>query len=330
MPELRKDPILGRWVIIASERAKRPDDFKSPPPTPKPANCPFCEGNEAVTPPEIMAVRTPDSRPNEKGWKIRVVPNKFPALTIEGNVDKRGQGLYDRMNGIGAHEVIIETPEHLSSMVGLNEEHIRNVLWVYRERLLDLKKDVRLVFGLIFKNVGETAGASLEHTHSQLITTPIVPIRIEQEIKGGKIFFDYRGRCIFCDVIAQELEYEKRLVINDEHFVAFCLFASRFPFETWIMPKEHLTHFETIPQSLLPALAHILNKVYVKIESVLKHPAYNMLIHTTPFDMEETEYYHWHVEIIPRLTRMAGYEWGTGFYINPVPPEDAAKYLREI
>ena len=332
MSELRKDPILGRWVIIATERAKRPDDFKGKPAESKfkSGQCPFCEGNEKVTPPEIMAIRSADSRPNEKGWKIRVVPNKFPAVSIEGNLDKRGYGVYDRMAGIGAHEVIIESPDHHASMVGLSEEQIRNVLWVYRQRMLDLKKDARLVFALIFKNVGDPAGASLEHTHSQLVATPIVPIRIKQEMTGSKTFYDYRGRCLFCDIIDQEKEVKQRLVIDDEHFIAFCPFASRFPFETWILPKQHLTHFENTPQGDLPALARILKQVSVKIESVLSNAAYNLLIHTTPFNMDETEYYHWHIEIIPRITHVAGYEWGTGFYINPVPPEDAAKYLREV
>lgn len=331
MPELRKDPIIGRWVIVASERAQRPDDFKIPPVVAvKRENCPFCEGKETQTPPEIMALRKPESKPNSPGWQIRVVPNKFPALSIGDNLDKKGIGIYDRMNGIGAHEVIIESPEHMVSMAPLTEEAIRNILLVYRERLNNLKNNPYFIYGLIFKNVGETAGASLEHTHSQLIATPIVPIRINQEITGSKNFFDYRGRCIFCDIIAQELEDKERLVSDDEHFIALNPFASRFPFETWILPKQHLTHFENIPQSLIPPLARILKDTFIRLEKVLNHPPYNMLIHTTPFNMFEAEYYHWHIEIIPRITRMAGFEWGTGFYINPVPPENATTYLREI
>lgn len=331
MPELRKDPIIGRWIIVASDRAQRPDDFKMPPViATKRENCPFCEGKENQTPPEIMALRKPDSNPNSPGWQIRVVPNKFPALSVGGNLDKKGMGIYDRMNGIGAHEVIIESPEHLLSMAPLAEEQIRNLLLVYRERLNDLKNNPYLIYGLIFKNVGETAGASLEHTHSQLIATPIVPIRINQEITGCKNFFDYRGRCIFCDIIAQELEDKERLVLDDENFIALNPFASRFPFETWILPKQHLTHFENIPQSLIPSLARILKDIFIRLEKALNYPPYNMLIHTTPFNMFEAEYYHWHIEIIPRITRMAGFEWGTGFYINPVPPENATNYLREI
>ncbi|MEW6025860.1 MAG: galactose-1-phosphate uridylyltransferase [Planctomycetota bacterium] len=331
MSELRKDPILGRWVIVASERSKRPVDFKvEAPPAKGPANCPFCEGNEKVTPPEIYAIRKPFSAPNGKDWLVRVVPNKFPALAIEGNIDKRGKGLYDYMRGIGAHEVIIETPQHASSFTPLPEEQIRLVFQTYQARMSDLKKDDRFAYGLIFKNVGDRAGASLEHTHSQLVVTPITPIRIQQEMKGSENFYQYRGRCIFCDIIHQEMEDDERVVINDEHFIAVEPFASRFPFETWILPKQHLTHYEMIPPHLIPSLASIAKKVFQKLEKALSHPAYNMLVHTTPFTMDETEYYHWHIEIIPRITRVAGFEWGTGFYINSVPPEDAAKYLKEI
>ena len=332
MSELRKDPILGRWVIVASERAKRPVDFKPDPVAPpKPtSSCPFCEGNEKITPPEIYAIRKPFSAPNAKNWLVRVVPNKFPALAIEGNIDKRGKGLYDYMRGIGAHEVIIETPQHMSSFTPLPEEQIQLIFQTYQARMSDLKKDNRFAYGLIFKNVGDRAGASLEHTHSQLVVTPIIPIRILQEMKGSESFYQYRGRCIFCDIIHQEIEDDERVVINDEHFIAISPFASRFPFETWILPKQHLTHFEMIPPHLIPALARIAKQVFMKLEKALNNPAYNMLIHTTPFTMDETEYYHWHIEIIPRITRVAGFEWGTGFYINSVPPEDATKYLKEI
>ena len=330
MPELRKDPIVGRWIIIASERAKRPIDFKTLPAAPKPANCPFCEGNEASTPPEILACRYPNTRENERGWRVRTVSNKFPALRVEGDLDKRGEGLYDLMNGVGAHEVIIEHPTHKLTMTSLTEEEIREVIWTYKERLLDLKKDVRLLYGLIFKNVGEIAGASLEHSHSQLIVTPVIPQQVQQEMAGGKHFYDYRGRCLFCDIIKQEMETGDRIVLNDPNFVAFTPFASRFPFETWILPKRHMTHFENLPQHLIPDLAHILKTTLAKIEGALANPAYNFLIHTTPFDVNEVEYYHWHIEIIPRITGVAGFEWGTGFYINPVPPESAAQFLREV
>jgi UDPglucose--hexose-1-phosphate uridylyltransferase len=330
MSDLRKDPIVGRWVIIAHERAKRPHDFKGEPQGQFDGGlCPFCEGQEDKTPPEIVAYRERGTRPNGPGWRIRVVPNKFPALKVEGNLNKRGEGIYDKMAGVGAHEVIIESPQHHVSMATLGEENIREVLWVYRDRLVDLKKDSRLVHGMLFKNVGAAGGASLEHTHSQLIVTPIVPISVWEEMTGALEFFNYRGRCIYCDMVQEELANEKRIVLDTTHFTAFCPYASRFPFETWILPKTHSSHFENIPKQGVDDLGSVIRQVLNKLEVALDSPAYNYIIHTAPFDHSELPHYHWHIEIIPRLTKVAGFEWGSGFYINPVPPEDAAAFLRE-
>jgi UDPglucose--hexose-1-phosphate uridylyltransferase len=328
MPELRKDPIVGRWVIIATERSKRPITPKSEVHIPT-TYCPFCEGSEQATPHEIIAYRDRNTRPNEKGWRVRVVPNKFPALQIEGELNKRGEGIYDKMNGIGAHEVIIECPFHEVSLANLSEDNIREVLWVYHDRLVDLKKDPRLVYGMVFKNVGAAAGASLEHTHSQLIVTPIVPISVLEEMTGALEFFNYRGRCIFCDMIYQELSSEKRVIMETPNFVTFAPYASRFPFETWILPKSHSSHYENIQKKEVDELGTVLKTILLKLELALDKPAYNYIIHTSPFDTQSLPHYHWHIEIIPRLTRVAGFEWGTGFYINPVPPEQAAAFLRE-
>ena len=331
MPELRKDPIVGRWVIIAIERAKRPHDFKHQEQSlVETAVCPFCEGNEDKTPPEVVAYRDRGGRPNSPGWRVRVIPNKFPALMIEGNLQKRGEGMYDMMAGVGAHEVIVESPDHHLSMASLPEDNIREVLWVYRDRLIDLKKDPRLVHGLIFKNVGFAAGASLEHTHSQLIVTPTVPISVAEEVAGGLEFYNYRGRCIYCDMIQQELATQSRVVFDSPHFTAFCPFASRFPFETWILPKTHSSHFENIPKQGVDDLGGVIRQVLGRLELALENPPYNYILHTAPFDRAEMPHYHWHIEIIPRLTKVAGFEWGSGFYINPVPPEDAARFLREV
>ena len=329
MPELRKDPIVGRWVIIATERAKRPITPKSEIYLPRDGYCPFCEGSEGNTPFEIMAYRDHNSRSNEKGWRVRVVPNKFPALQIEGGLNKRGDGIYDKMNGVGAHEVIIECPFHEVSLAKLTENNIREILWVYRDRLVDLKKDPRFVYGMIFKNVGAAAAASLEHSHSQLIVTPIVPINVWEEMTGSQEFFDYRGRCIYCDMIQQELGSEKRIVLDTPNFVSFAPFAGRFPFETWILPKSHASHFENIQKNEVEDLGTVLKTILLKLEVALDKPAYNYIIHTSPFNTQSLPHYHWHMEIIPRLTRVAGFEWGTGFYINPVPPEEAAAYLRD-
>ncbi len=330
MPELRKDPIIGRWVIIATERAKRPTDFKTERFAPSGSFCPFCEGNEDKTPPEILAYREAGTEPNKPGWRLRVVPNKFPALQIEGDLDKRGVGLYDRMNGIGAHEVIIETPEHHLTITELDNSQIADVLWAYRDRLSDLKRDVRFNYGMVFKNVGKVAGASLEHTHSQIIVLPTAPRTVADEMRGGKTYYDYRGRCIFCDIVRQEIESGERMVLDGERFIAYEPYAARFPFETWILPKFHASHYETIERPAAEELAYCLKTTLLKIEKSLNMPAYNYIVHTTPFDQNHTEHYHWHIEIIPRLTQVAGFEWGTGFYINPVPPETAAEFLRKM
>jgi UDPglucose--hexose-1-phosphate uridylyltransferase len=330
MPELRKDPIVGRWVIIAPERAKRPIEIKAELPTTPGGLCPFCEGSEVNTPREILAYRDRGTKPNEKGWRARVVPNQFPALQIEGELNKRGEGIYDKMNGVGAHEVIVECPFHEVSMANLSEARIREILWVYHDRLVDLKKDKRLVYGMIFKNVGLAAGASLEHSHSQLIVTPIVPVNVWEEMAGSQEFFDYRGRCIFCDMIYQELSAEKRIVVDTPSFICFTPFASRFPFETWIVPKNHNSHYENIQKNELDDMGTVLKTILMKLEIALDKPSYNYIIHTSPFDTPLLPHYHWHMEIIPRMTRVAGFEWGTGFYINPVPPEEAAAYLRGV
>lgn len=330
MPELRKEPVSGRWVIIATERALRPTDFKAPSHSIKGGGfCPFCVGNEDKTPPEIMAYRDKGTEPNTRGWRVRVVPNKFPALVVEGSLDKRGDGIYDIMNGIGTHEVIVECPQHEISLTALEPNHVQEVLWTYRDRLVDLKKDRRFIYGMLFKNVGAAAGASLEHTHTQLIVTPIVPQTVATEMEGSLTFYRYRGRCLFCDMIVQENSTKSRVVMEGDSFIAFAPFASRFPFELWIIPKKHSSHFENIQKSEIEELAVTLRSTLCSLESALEEPPYNYIVHTSPFDQPELEYYHWHIEVIPRLTRIAGFEWGTGFYINPVPPENAAEHLRK-
>jgi len=331
MPDLRKDPIVGRWVIIAPDRAKRPADFTHDFQHPDGGGfCPFCAGSEEATPPEILAYREPGSAANGFGWRTRVVPNKFPALQVEGELEKRGDGIYDLMNGVGAHEVIIECPQHETNIGRLPVENIREVLWMYRDRLVDLKKDPRLVHGLIFKNKGAPAGASLDHAHSQLIVTPVVPISVWEEMTGALEFYNYRGRCIFCDMIQQELAAGDRVVLDTPGFVVFCPFASRFPFETWILPKRHSSQFENIPRQGIEELGFVLKATLGKLELALDDPPYNYIVHTGPFNSGELTHYHWHLEIFPRLTRVAGFEWGSGFYINPVLPEEAAAFLREI
>ncbi len=329
MAELRRDPIIGRWVIIATERGKRPYEFSHEQETKGGKGCPFCPGNEAMTPSEIVAYGEPGRAHNGKGWKLRVIPNKYPALSIEGSLNRQGEGLYDKMHGIGAHEVIIESPEHALEIPDLGDQQVEDIIWSYRDRILDLKRDSRFDYILIFKNRGAAAGASLSHPHSQLIATPIVPKRVREEVNGAKNYYDYKERCGFCDIIKQELSSGNRIVAENESFVALCPFASRFPFEIWVLPKTHDSDFEDIQKHEAVSLAQMMKNVLGKLNRVLDNPPYNYLLHNSPLKEPHLPHYHWHLEIMPKLTRVAGFEWGSGFYINPTSPEEAAKFLRE-
>ncbi|MCP4716550.1 MAG: galactose-1-phosphate uridylyltransferase [Deltaproteobacteria bacterium] len=329
MPELRKDPVIGRWVIIATERAKRPSDLVMEQSRSHGGFCPLCPGNEDKTPPEIFALRSTDSAPDSAGWRLRVVPNKFPALGGEGELNKRGEGMYDLMSGVGAHEVIVETPDHNATASTLSLETMQQVLMTYRERIQALKQDSRFRYISIFKNYGEVAGASLEHPHSQLIALPVVPKRAVEEIESSKAYYEYKERCVFCDIINQETDDGRRIVVENDAFIALEPFAPRFPFETWILPKKHISAFEDTEDSLFEPMADIFSLIFKKINAALEFPPYNYILHTAPINQNVSEHYHWHFEIMPRLTKVAGFEWGSGFYINPTPPEQAAAHLRE-
>jgi UDPglucose--hexose-1-phosphate uridylyltransferase len=333
MPELRKDPVVGRWVIISTERSRRPTNFEPAPPAKPHSFCPFCPGNEDKTPPEVYVHRLESGAPNTPGWDVRVVPNKFPALQIEGQLDRRGEGLYDKMNGIGAHEVVIETPRHDQDMADLPIEHLRQVLIAYRERMLDLHRDRRLRYVLIFKNHGAQAGATLEHSHTQLIATPIIPRNLQEELDGARRYYELKERCVFCDIVQQDTadDNARRVVATSERFVALAPFAPRFPFETWILPRRHDAAFANVEdEAEFADLAGLFKDVMQRLNLALERPPYNFVIHTAPMSDGDLEYYHWHIEILPKLTRVAGFEIGSGFYINPTPPEDAAQYLRDI
>ena len=334
MPELRRDPVVGRWVIISTERARRPSDFTFTPARPQGAvPCVFCPGQESRTPEEILAVREPGRAANGPGWQVRVVPNKFPALRIEGELEPSGEGIYDRMNGIGAHEVIIETPDHTATLADLPESQVADVLETWRQRMVDLQKHIRFEYVSVFKNHGEAAGASLEHPHSQLIATPIVPMMVEQELEGALRHFRMKKRCIWCDIIRQETQGRARgigrLILAEGGLVALCPYAPRFPFETWILPDTHHSSYEDPEGADLGALARVLGQVLRRMNQVLGHPAWNLSLHSAPLKTPTLDHFHWHLEIIPKLTQVAGFEWGTGFFINPTPPEEAARYLRE-
>jgi len=339
MPELRKDPVIGRWVIIATERAKRPDQFsgqaqEAPPEKP----CPFCEGSESHTPPEIYALRPKHTLPNSPGWELRVVPSIAPFLRIEGELERRGKGMYDLMNGIGAHEIVIETNQHIANMADLSEEQIAKVITCYIDRMIDLEKDKRFKYALVFKNHGWVAGGgSVKHSRSQLIATPVNPKRVKEELAGARFYYDYHERCVFCDLIRQELEFKERVILDIDGFIAISPFAARFPFEIWILPKKHACDFTSLTMPMRLDLGRIIKKALSKLKKGLNDPPYNYVLHTAPFRQPKVGYwksidydYHWHIEIMPRLTRVAGFEWGTGFYICPLPPEDAAKFLSEV
>ncbi len=329
MPELRKDPIVGRWVIISTDRAKRPTDFSREPVKMRGGFCPFCPGNEGKTPHEVLAYRPNGASSDSQGWTVRVVPNKFPALGIEGILSRQAEGMFDKMSGIGAHEVIIETPEHDATLATLPEKRIEDVLWAYRDRIVDLKKDRRFKYILIFKNHGPQAGATLEHGHGQLIALPIVPKHVIEELEGSKQYYIYKERCVFCDIVRQETESGVRVVAENDGFLTLAPYAPRFPFETWILPKRHESAFENSSSQVYESLAKALKNLLLRADKVLDYPAYNLVIHTAPVQEAAMDHYHWHIEFMPRLTKIAGFEWGTGFYQNPTPPEEAAKYLRE-
>jgi UDPglucose--hexose-1-phosphate uridylyltransferase len=330
LPEFRRDPVIGRWVILSTDRIQRPSDFqKCYSLLPALPLCPFCPGNEALTPPEILAYRTPGTLPDSPGWEIRVVPNKFPALRIEGDLDREGDGLYDRMNGVGAHEVIIETPDHKATIERLSQKHLEDLWWVYRDRILDLRKDLRLKTVLVFKNHGPAAGATLEHPHSQLIALPIVPTNVQAEVDGCRQHYRNKERCVYCDIIRHESRDRTRVVAENEDFLCVVPFAARFPFELLIVPKRHRSCYEDIERFEVEGLARLAADTLGRIDRVLGAPPFNLLLHTSPLREPTGDYYHWHIEIIPKLTQVAGFEWGAGFYINPVFPEEAAVFLRE-
>jgi UDPglucose--hexose-1-phosphate uridylyltransferase len=340
MSELRHDPLTRRWVIIAAERAGRPNHFELIPDPPEDeGECPFCEGHEGHTPPEILALRT-GSAPNGPGWSVRVVPNRYPALAIEGQPDRRGVGMYDRMHGIGAHEVIVESPFHRVAFADQPLDHLTRILGVWRERVTDLMRDPRFKYVLLFKNQGAAAGASIGHPHAQIIATPVTPRTVAVELVSAHAHHQLKERCLLCDMIAQEIEDGRRIVILNDDFIAWAPYASRFPFEVTIAPRRHLHEFGLTPDGILPALASTLAEVLSRLKVLLRNPPYNFVLHTAPNTnvrprragyFVTLEYdWHWHIEVLPRVARVAGFEWGTGFHINPTAPEDAARLLRDV
>ena len=330
MSELRKDPIIERWVIISDDTLRSPSITEETKREEVGALCPFCPGNEHLCPPEILANRPNDSYPNDQQWNLRVIPNRSPLLVVEEEYKRLGEGLYDKITGVGANEVIIETRRHDIRQGQMPLPEIENLIWAYRDRIIDLKRDARIRYVLIYKNCGTLAGATLGHTYSLLVALPIVPRSIIDEIEGAKKHFQYKERCIYCDVVRQEIQIETRLVCESNDFLAIEPFAPRLPFETWVLPKRHAQRFENIEPREIHDLAGFFKEVMCRLDAGLKSPSYNYYIHTAPFGNECDLYFHWHIEILPRLVPRTGLEWGSELYINPTTPEDAAKFLRRL
>jgi UDPglucose--hexose-1-phosphate uridylyltransferase len=314
---------MGRWVIIAPERAERPSAFVRSAPREDHGVCPFCPGNEAMTPPEIL------SRRENGAWTLRVVPNRYPALRTEIQMSRAAEGMLDSMAGVGAHEVVIETNDHAAALADLPAAQIETVLRAWQERMLDLSRDVRLRSVIAFKNQGVPAGATLVHAHSQLVALPFVPESLRAEERAAAEHFAAKERCVFCDLIVQEERDQERMVLESDDAVVLSPWAARSPFELWILPRPHHSSFETAPREQLQAVAESLRTVLRKVDVALEKPAFNLYLQTMPLREPQNEHYHWRLLLKPVLTLQAGFEWASGCSINPTPPEEAASFLRQ-
>jgi len=329
MPELRQNFFTKEWVIIATERAKRPEDLVLT----RPAkalesfvpSCPFCPGNENLTPPEIMRVAD-----GGNSWRVRVVPNRFAALSRDVEPTRTIHRSRRVINGFGVHDVIIETPDHAHTTALMSDAHVADLLRVYEARYAELSRDRRIAHVTIFKNHGRDAGTSLEHPHSQLIATPVISYQVRQRIQQALSHFDDFGECMFCQMIAEEVEEQKRIVILSDHFVALELFASATPFCTHIYPRRHMATFGDIRPEELTDLAQMMRAMLAKLYIGLQDPDFNYTIRSAPAEYVGSKYFHWYVSIIPRMTRVAGFELGSGMFINTVLPEAAAEFLRKV
>ncbi len=329
MSELRQNPLNKEWVIIATERAKRPHELarKGEERKPRPSyieNCPFCPGNEHMAPPASMQIV------RDAKWQVRAVPNKFAALSSEGNLFRQTDGLKRSVSGVGIHEVIVETPEHNQTTALLNEDDVELILQCYHERYLAISRDTRVDLITIFKNHGAAAGTSLEHPHSQLIATPIISPEIRRRMEDAMSFYDDEGQCLFCRVLAEELRDRIRIVQETAHFVALIPYASLSPFAMWIFPRRHMASFGQIHPEEISDLSGMLQTVLAKLYYGLGDPDYNYVVRSSPSENRYSRYYHWYISLIPRLTRLAGFELGSGMYINVTLPEENAEVLRKV
>lgn len=328
MSKLRRDPILQRWVIIAPDRAELQVSlpFRQPK-GPPPEECSFCPGNEGRLPPEIFAVREPGTSANAIGWWVRVVPDERPILGIEGSLGRSAEGMYDTMNAIGAHEIVVETPEHEEHWADLDDLQLVRIFSAYRERMRDLRNDERFRHIVVLKYDG-VPGSPSQHQHSHLVATPFIPKAVEDELKGAQEHYRWKERCIFCDVVKEELNVGTRTVWQSEGYLAFAPFAPRLPYEIWIIPQGHVSHFTLAGEVELRGLALSVREVLSKLRKALQDPPYSLVLHTSPLDDFPREEYHWHLEVAPQLYQAIGFGWGAAISLNPVPPEQAAAHLR--
>lgn len=333
-PEFRRDPVCGRWAVVAPERSLRPITLEGVEPRHRRngerSPCPFCPGQEHDTPDEVLAVRDPGTAPDGPGWHLRVVPNKFPAVRTDvGGAFCAVEGMvFLTTPGFGRAEVVIECAEHLADPTALSLPQLTDVFRAYRDRTLALAEDPQLAYASVFKNVGAEAGASLGHTHSQIISLPVVPESIQVELAGAAAFHARTGRCVFCDLIARELADGDRVIARSENFLAVTAFAPRYAYEFWVLPLAHASRYEAITDSLASELAGLVRRVLIALDRVQAEPAYNWFLHTAPLRSPELPHYHWHIEVLPRTARPAGLEWGFGCFVTTVSPEQAAASLR--
>jgi UDPglucose--hexose-1-phosphate uridylyltransferase len=330
MSEIRFNLVTGDWVIIATERAKRPEDFgktatRATPPAHSPT-CPFCPGREEeCTPGETFRIADPAG-----GWAVRSIPNRFAALGPGDDVGRHTKGLGTSLNGVGLQEVVLETPRHNLPTALLPQHHLEWVVATYRSRLQAFYRHPRIEYVVVFKNSGEAAGSSLEHPHSQIVGTPVVPGQLRHRIEEALRYYGDWGTCVFCRMLAAELEEGARIVTSNASFVAFVPYAALSPFHVWIYPRRHTAYFGALTDSELADLAAILKEVLLKVYRGLDDPAYNFVVRSLSPEEQAVKYFHWYLSLVPRISKAAGFELGTGMFINPALPEASAEFLRKV
>ncbi len=329
MPELRQNLATKEWVIIAHERARRPDEFRAQKPAKaavprKKDDCPFCPGNERLTD-EATCVLGPAS-----DWRVRAVPNRYPALVPSPGPHRSKQSLYRSLPGEGIHEVIIETPRHDEHPAIMEPKQFRDVVTVYQERFKATLQNNKVALTMLFKNHGESAGTSLDHPHSQLIGSCVVPSHVRHRMDEAQKYHEQNGACVFCRMIAEERKQGERMVAETDHFAAFVLYAALSPFHVWLLPKRHMASFADMNAEEVDDFAAALQGLLRKLNAGLDNPDYNYVIQSTPLDRGTTESFHWYLSLVVRSSRMAGFELGSGMYINPAVPEESAKFLNTI